>query len=489
MKTTITDGTLVDQAADCIVIGVDRDGLVGKSGIAVDRRFGGSLARAVRAKTLKSGLGDSTLVPLPGEEPPAMALLMGMDRKNQLTPEKAFRLGGKMTRQLADSGVRKVAVPLEEIVAEVDEANFIAGALLGSEGQALYRGEKTPVFPEKLVFCTSRTSRAREGVVVGEAINLTRRLVNEPPNRMYPESFVEAASEMAAQCGLEVEVWDEERLERERCWALLAVARAAAHRPRLLMLRHRGGGATSPPLALVGKGVTFDSGGLSLKPSESMTDMKCDMAGAATVVGAMRAIAQLELPVNVYGYCGLVENMIAGNAYRLGDVIETRSGKTIEILNTDAEGRVVLADVLNVACEAKPAGIVDLATLTGACMVALGHDVVGMFTNTDRLASEMRACANKTGELVWQLPMFDHYGELVESQVAEIKNVGAGRWAGAITAAKFLEHFVQDKPWLHLDIAGPAFADSSKAYRDAGATGVMVRTLVEFVRGHAAGSV
>jgi leucyl aminopeptidase len=245
-------------------------------------------------------------------------------------------------------------------------------------------------------------------------------------------------------------------------------------------MRYRGGGDESP-LAIVGKGVTFDSGGLSLKPSESMVDMKCDMAGAATVVGVMHAIAQLGVRHNVVGVCGLAENMVSGSSYKLGDVIETRSVKTIEILNTDAEGRVVLADTLDVALQNQPRAIVDLATLTGACMVALGNEVAGLMTNQQELCDQIEASAILEGEPVWQLPMFDLYNEKIKSKVADIKNVGEGRWGGAITAAKFLENFVGDVPWVHIDIAGPSFADSPKPHRDAGATGAMVRTLLNWV--------
>jgi leucyl aminopeptidase len=242
-----------------------------------------------------------------------------------------------------------------------------------------------------------------------------------------------------------------------------------------------GGGAAEPPIALVGKGVTFDSGGLSLKPSEGMADMKCDMAGAATVVGVMHAVARLGLKQNVIGLCGLAENMVSGSSYKLGDVIETRSGKTIEILNTDAEGRVVLADTLDVAIQHEPRVIVDLATLTGACVVALGNEVAGAMTNDSQVCESIEESAKEEGELVWQLPMFDLYDDKIKSKVADIKNIGEGRWGGAITAAKFLENFVGEVPWVHLDIAGPAFADRPKPHRDAGATGVMVRTLVRWI--------
>jgi leucyl aminopeptidase len=252
----------------------------------------------------------------------------------------------------------------------------------------------------------------------------------------------------------------------------------------LVILKYNGGPADSPPLAFVGKGVTFDSGGLSIKPTDGMKTMKCDMAGAATVLGAMQAIARLKLPVNVIGLCGLVENMLSGDSYKLGDVLTARSGKTIEVLNTDAEGRLVLADVLDVALQLNPARIIDLATLTGACLVALGSDVAGLMTNDESWAQVVKAAASATGEQVWELPMFPEFGEQIKSEVADIKNVGEGRWGGAITAAKFLEEFVAGKPWVHLDIAGPAFFESSKSWLDAGGTGYGVRTLIEVAANH-----
>jgi leucyl aminopeptidase len=249
-----------------------------------------------------------------------------------------------------------------------------------------------------------------------------------------------------------------------------------------VILKYNGGPADQAPLALIGKGVTFDSGGLSLKPTDGMKTMKCDMAGAATVLGAIQTIANLKLPINVVGLCGLVENMVSGDSYKLGDVLRTRNGKTIEVLNTDAEGRLVLADVLDVALQFGPAKMIDLATLTGACVVALGTDVAGLMTNNQALCDEVKSAAEACGEQVWQLPMFPEFGEQIRSEVADIKNVGDGRWGGAITAAKLLEEFVAGKPWVHMDIAGPAFLDSPKPWLDAGGSGAMVRTLVEIAR-------
>ena len=248
-------------------------------------------------------------------------------------------------------------------------------------------------------------------------------------------------------------------------------------------MRYRGSDAPNPQMAVIGKGVTFDSGGLSLKSSDGMKTMKCDMAGAATTLATMQAISKLGLSCHVIGLVGLVENMVSGNSYKLGDVLTARSGKTIEVLNTDAEGRLVLADVLNVADELNPDHMVDLATLTGACVVALGLDVVGVMTNDQDWADTILNNAATVGERAWQLPMFPEFAEQLKSKLADVKNIGEGRWGGAITAGKFLEEFVEGRSWVHLDIAGPAFADSAKSWIDGGASGVMVRTLVEVARG------
>ncbi|GIX04825.1 MAG: hypothetical protein KatS3mg114_0694 [Planctomycetaceae bacterium] len=318
------------------------------------------------------------------------------------------------------------------------------------------------------------------GRVLGDAVNLARELVNRPPAEITPAGFAERAKAVAQQCGLRCEIWDETRLLQERMRALLAVGQGSRQPPRFVTLEYRAGGASAPLWALVGKGVTFDSGGLSLKPTDGMLTMKCDMAGAAAVLATMQAIAQLKLPVNVLGLMGLVENMPGGNAFKLGDVLKARNGVTIEVVNTDAEGRLVLADVLSYAVDRQVDRIIDLATLTGACVVALGEDVIGAMTNDQGLCQQVLSAAQAAGEPMWQLPMFDLYDELIQGDFAEIKNSG-GRWGGAITAAKFLQRFVGGKPWVHLDIAGPAYAASAKPYRDVGGTGAGVRTLVELL--------
>ena len=260
--------------------------------------------------------------------------------------------------------------------------------------------------------------------------------------------------------------------------ALLGIAQGSDRPPRVVVCRYRGG-AANRTLGLVGKGVTFDSGGLSIKTNEQMADMKCDMAGAAAVLGALTAIAELKLPVNMLGVMALVENMPSGRAVKLGDVLRSRSGKTVEILNTDAEGRVILADALNYAADQGATHLLDLATLTGACMVALGTSVAGLMGNDEAWTGEVLSAAKRAGERAWPLPLWPIYEEALKSNVADLKNAPGNRYGGAITAAKFLEQFAGGKPWAHLDIAGPAWVERETATQDAGGTGYGVRTLVE----------
>ncbi|MDZ4686320.1 MAG: leucyl aminopeptidase, partial [Planctomycetaceae bacterium] len=362
----------------------------------------------------------------------------------------------------------------------------VTAAHVGSSGQDLFKAEKSkhPFAGLQVVLSDAATAddeaALNRGRILGESVNLTRELVNRPPAEITPCGFAVRAERIAKQYGLGCEIWDQTRLVQERMKSLLAVSQGSPEPPRLVKLEHRGGGAGAMKIALVGKGVTFDSGGLSLKPTDGMLTMKCDMAGAATVLGAMSAIAQLKLPVNVVGLMGLVENMPGGSAFKLGDILTARNGVTIEVLNTDAEGRLVLADVLSYAVDLGVERIVDLATLTGACVVALGEDVAGAMANDQTLCDQVLAASGAVGEDLWQLPMFDLYDDLIKGDVGDIKNTG-GRWGGAISAAKFLQRFVAGKPWVHLDIAGPAFASSPKPHRDGGASGAYVKTLVELV--------
>ncbi|MDG2222934.1 MAG: leucyl aminopeptidase [Rubripirellula sp.] len=467
------------EKADVVVVGLSESGELTPTLSAIDGLTDNWISRLIELGQLRGKQGELSLFASPLPEGPVMILVVGLGNK-PATSLDAFESSASAIRKLVDRKRDRVIVTLAESFPAEYQEQIVAGAASACEGQALYQSDPPIEVPSSIDFSGIDQAVIDRGTVIGHSINHTRRLVNEPPAMVYPASFAERVEQLAEGTEIQVEIWDENKLEAEGCRAILAVGAGSSKPPRLVIMRYQGGG-TEAPLALVGKGVTFDSGGLSLKPSDAMADMKCDMAGAATVVGVMLAAAKLGLRKNLIGLCGLAENMVSGDSYKLGDVIETRSGKTIEILNTDAEGRVVLADTLDVAVQCEPQAIVDLATLTGACMVALGTEVVGMMTNDQALCDAVRQAAEGQGEPVWQLPMFELYDEKVKSKVADIKNIGEGRWGGAITAAKFLENFVGDVPWLHLDIAGPAFAESPKSHRDAGATGVMVRTLVHWL--------
>ncbi|MBK7993919.1 MAG: leucyl aminopeptidase [Blastocatellia bacterium] len=319
------------------------------------------------------------------------------------------------------------------------------------------------------------------GTIVAEAANFARDLILEPANKLTPKEFARRAGEMANSLGLEFNAIDEEELKKLGMGALLAVSQGSDEPAQLIVLRYRASKSTdNSPIALVGKGITFDSGGICIKPREGMWEMKTDMSGGAAVVGTMAAIAKLKPNVDVLGVVAASENLPSGKAYKPGDVITAYSGKTIEVIDTDAEGRIVLADALHYANQQKPSCIIDLATLTGACIIALGNCRAGMMGSDDKLMNELRQASEQAGEKLWQLPLTKEYQDMIKSDIADIKNLG-GRYAGAITAAAFLRAFVGDTPWAHLDIAGTAWQEEDQPEMAKGPTGYGVRTLVEFI--------
>jgi len=325
---------------------------------------------------------------------------------------------------------------------------------------------------------------AKAGGVIADAVCWARDLVNTPAGDLPPAELAKQAQAMAKQVGLTSKIWSEAQLRQGGFNGVLGVGQGSENAPRMIELSYQGGGRTAP-IGLVGKGITFDSGGLSLKDASNMEWMKADMGGAAAMLATMKAIARLKPKVNVIAAIPCSENMPGGRAQRPGDVIVHRGGTTSEVLNTDAEGRLVMADALAYLTEKKPACIVDAATLTGACMVALGPDIAGAFSNDDVMAQEIVAAGAAVGEPIWQMPLWSDYHAMIESKTADIKNVGK-RWAGAITAALFLEEFVGETPWVHLDIAGPAFQDGATDLGPAGATGVPTRALVRWLQQRAA---
>lgn len=482
MQIQLADKSTKEIAADALVVGVYSDSGLSPAAKEINTAMGGVLERLRSSGEITGKPSELLTLWEPSGVAARQIVVLGWGDSGKLERGGIFRACSAAAKLIAGKQRGTIAFCLDAGWAAGLAESAVAGAIVGCHGQDLYRAQKNRHPFQTVVFQHADAAALESGTILGASQNLARKLVNEPPSEMYPESFALAATRVAQEGNFDIEIWDEDRLAAERCGSLLAVARGSARPPRLVILNYRGGAADGPTLGLVGKGVTFDSGGLSLKPTDGMKTMKCDMAGAATVLAALRAIALLKLPINVSGYCGLVENMVSGDSYKLGDVLRARNGKTIEVLNTDAEGRLVLADVLDVAVERGVARIIDLATLTGACLVALGNDVAGIMSNDGGWCQSVLDCAGAVGEQAWQLPMFKEYGDQIKSEVADIKNVGDGRWGGAITAAKFLEEFVAGKPWAHLDIAGPAFLESPKPWLDAGGTGTYVRTLVEVAR-------
>ena len=491
MQISIEVASPASVTADWLIVGVPDSDPWPAPIVELNSSLNNRLAQLKDSQDLTAKLAE--LLPL--RDPQGISarrvMLVGLGAADQLTDHALLRAVVTAARSISIKKTERLAIvlpfdlrlPLERAVQAV-----ACGLQIGSSGQDLYKTERRRHPFSQIVILVPEGSHLSElkaaadrGAIVGEAVNLARHLVNEPAKVIYPETFAQKAAELSAQYGLGCQVLDLPALQAERMGSLLAVSSGSDRPPRLVELDYNNAPAGAPVLGLVGKGVTFDSGGLSIKPNDGMLTMKCDMAGAATVLAAIVAIARLQLPVHVRAYCGLVENMTGGSAMKLGDVLHARSGTTIEVLNTDAEGRLVLADVLDYAITRGADYLIDLATLTGACVIALGDDVSGIMSNNQPWCDAVLSAAKAAGEDAWQLPMFDLYGKLIESDVADIKNVG-GRAGGAITAAKFLERFVRDKPWVHADIAGPAFASGDKPHRERGGTGYFVRTLIELAR-------
>jgi leucyl aminopeptidase len=398
----------------------------------------------------------------------------------------------------ASAALVKVASKRTAIVSSLLDAvpaggDRVAAAQAAAEGSLLagYRfstyksngNGKAPALADVAIVAKGG-KRVRDAVARGarlaEAVTFARDLVNTPAGDLTPAVFADKAKEIAKAAGLTIEVIDERKAEKLGLGGLLGVGKASENPPRMVKLTYTPTGRSRGHVALVGKGITFDSGGLTLKPYEGMMQMKTDMAGAAAVLAAMSVLPEVAPPVQVTAYLCLAENMVSGRATRPGDVLTIKNGTTVEVLNTDAEGRLVLADGLSLAVADKPDAIVDVATLTGACMVALGARIAGLMGNDDAWIDQVRAAADRVGEAVWPLPLPKEYRKEIDSDVADLKNVG-GRNGGALTAGLFLQEFVGDRPWAHLDIAGPSRYESDDAYIAKGGTGFGVRTLVELV--------
>lgn len=431
---------------------------------------------------------------------PRRLLLVGLGKRDAATVDSIRQAGAIGVQEAQKLHVPAVSIGIHgdsPLAPTVVAQAFAEGMELGAYRYHVYRTELTDEHSFVVEGATVYTRRGNErqvrdgiatGQIIARGVTLARDLVNGPGYTMTPERLGDEAKSLGARHGLTVTVLDEVQLADQGFGGILAVGRGSANAPRFIVMEYGSAANDRPTICLVGKGLTFDSGGLSLKPAEAMETMKSDMGGAAAVFGAMQAAAELELPLHIVGLVASAENMPSSTAYRPGDIVRTLSGKTIEVLNTDAEGRIILSDALFYAQRYHPAAIVNLATLTGAIIIALGPHAIGMMSTDQELADKMRHAGEVCLERVWQLPLWSEYREMIKSEIADIKNLG-GRPAGSITAGAFLADFVGDYPLVHLDIAGTAWVDKpTKAYHTHGGTGVGVALLTEFLREYAQGA-
>jgi leucyl aminopeptidase len=464
---------------------------------SADALTGGDLQRALERKDITGRREEAFLIFPPQGPGPERILLVGAGKREDVDAETLRRIFGKGVRVAEEMRVDALSVWMDPAV-PLSQALYAQaateGAILAAWRFRELKTQKDPDDPDSEVTDLSLISQGdeeevRRGFLIGLAQakgeNLARALQARPGNVATPTHLAEEAKRLGREYGLKVTILGPKEIESEGMGALLAVAQGSRQEPRFIVLEHRGARKEDPPLVLVGKGLTFDAGGISIKPASGMEDMKFDMSGGAAVLGAMQAVGDLALPLNVVGIVPSSENLLSGGAVKPGDVIRTREGKTVEVVNTDAEGRLILADALSFAKTLKPAAVVDCATLTGACVVALGHHAAAVLGTDQALVEELREAGTRSGERCWPLPLWKEYRDQLDSDVADLKNVG-GRPAGTITAATFLKEFVGDAPWAHLDIAGTAYGEGKISYLRKGGYGAPTRTLLEWIRSRVA---
>jgi leucyl aminopeptidase len=462
--------------------------------LTADKAVIAAAAAVLTSGEYKAGANETLLLHAPAGLKAKRLLIVGLGKQAKVTVHGVRNAAGTAVRSAKPRGIRELvfALPeLESLSAARGARAAVEGASVGDFDPDTYRSDRKDQSIQSFTLAVPANADQdalkaafAEGVIIGESQNFTRSLVNEPGNKLTPTVLGHRAARMAEEVGLGWSVFSTDKLHDLKMGAFWSVSQGSAEPPALIVLRYEPAGVKDGPvLGLVGKGITFDTGGISIKPSDNMEKMKYDMAGGAAMIGAMRAIALLKPKVRVIGIVCAAENMPDGKAYKPGDVVTAMSGKTIDIINTDAEGRLVLADGL---CYAKSLGathLIDAATLTGACVVALGYANSGIFSNNEESYGKFEAALAVSGEKFWRLPLGDEYSEQIKSDIGDIKNTG-GRWGGASTAAEFLHVFAEDTPWIHLDIAGMAWVEDSKPYIAKGPSGVAVRSILEWVRSY-----
>ncbi len=491
MKTNLSLAHPAEIETECLVVVVLDKGDKSKSEASAQTKD--AAVRAAIADVIGSGdvtakIFETTLVHHPAKLKAKRLLLIGGGKEKNFSVFELRRLAGAAARALKPRGIRSFAfLAPDGIGAEEAVKAIVEGAFVGNFDPDTYKSDRKDQSINSVTVIASgdqpKLEKAHDDArIVGESQNFTRDLVNEPGNHMTPTILAERAKKMAAEVGLKCEIYSTDKIKELKMGAFWGVSQGSDEPPALIVLRYEPAGAPEKPmLGLVGKGITFDTGGISIKPADGMEKMKYDMAGGAAMLGAMRAIALLKPKVKITAIVCASENMPSGKAQKPGDIQTAMSGKTIEIINTDAEGRLVLADGLTYARQLGCTHLIDAATLTGAVVVALGYANAGVFASDDKMYEKFTAALSKSGEKFWRLPLGDEYTDAMRSNIADLINSG-GRWGGASCAAAFLKEFAEDTPWLHLDIAGTAWMEDQKPWIAKGPSGIAVRTLVEFAR-------
>jgi leucyl aminopeptidase len=497
MEFSIKSGKAEKQAIDCVVVGVYENDQLSASATSIDKASGGFITSILKRGDMDGKLGATLLLHDVSGTESDRVLLVGLGKEAGLAEKDYRKAVVAAAKALLKTGAKDVANFLAEVKVGTQDATWKVSQLVDATRDSLYqfdamkgKKEQKEVKPGlmklEIHLAAQDDNQAtqqslKEALALAAGVSFTKDLGNLPPNVCTPTYLAEQAKVMAKTYGLTVEVLEREALQKLGMGSFLGVAQGSAQPPKLIVLQHSKGKKDQKPVVLVGKGITFDTGGISLKPGAEMDEMKYDMCGAASVLGTFKAIAEMDLPLNVVGIIPTCENMPDANATRPGDVLTSMSGLTIEVLNTDAEGRLILCDALTYAERFEPSAVVDIATLTGACVIALGHHASGLFSNQDHLAKELLKAGEETLDRAWHMPLWDDYQSQLDSNFADMANIG-GRPAGSITAACFLSRFTKKYDWAHLDIAGTA----SRSGKEKGATGRPVPLLTQFLKNRAA---
>ncbi len=501
MKVNVKHGTVEKEPSEITILGLfeGAEKLAGFS-TSFDTSLGGIISDILNRRDFKGKQNEIFVFPTYGKIPAKRIMLVGLGRKEKLSLDKIRQASGASGKRVQDTGIKSFVSTLHEfdsynkdISIESCAEAVVTGSILGAyqftryktpEPEGIKKVENLTLIVTKKALLPQVQSGARKAEIISEAVCFARDLGNMPSCDTTPTFLANTAKQIAKEYKLKCEILSKPQMQRLGMGGLLGTSQGSVQPPKFIIMEYKpdgGRGEKADTIVLVGKGITFDSGGISIKPAKDMEKMKYDMAGAAAVLGTMKAVAAIKIPLNVVGLIPCTENLPSGSAVKPGDVLRTITGKTIEIISTDAEGRVILADALGYAKRYNPTCVIDVATLTGACVVALGTAITGMLGNNDALKERVKNAGEASFERVWELPLMEEYDEQIKSDIADVKNIG-GSWGGAITGACFLKKFAEDLPWVHLDIAGTAMAEKDGPYVPKGGTGVGIRLLVQLLQ-------